>query len=48
MSTAASMTTETKPVYGRRDLVKAGALVLAEIERIDRAALAAQREGGAA
>jgi len=25
-----------KPTYGRRDLVKAGALILAEIERLDR------------
>ena len=25
-----------KPSYGRRDLVKAGALILAEIERLDR------------
>lgn len=25
-----------KPTYGRRDLVKAGALILAEIERMDR------------
>lgn len=33
-----------KPAYGRRDLVKAGALILAEIERIDRAA----EKGGAA
>lgn len=30
-----------KPAYGRRDLEKAGALILAEIERIDRAAIAA-------
>ncbi|MFM0330689.1 Lar family restriction alleviation protein [Paraburkholderia strydomiana] len=27
-----------KPAYGRRDLIKAGALILAEIERLDRAA----------
>lgn len=27
-----------KPTYGRRDLIKAGALILAEIERLDRAA----------
>ena len=31
-----------KPANGRRDLVRAGALILAEIERLDRAALAAQ------
>lgn len=31
-----------KPKAPRRDLVKAGALILAEIERIDRAAIAAQ------
>lgn len=30
-----------KPAYGRRDLVRAGALILAEIERLDRAILAA-------
>lgn len=30
-----------KPTYGRRDLVRAGALIIAEIERIDRAAIAA-------
>ena len=30
-----------KPTDRRRDLVKAGALILAEIERLDRAALAA-------
>ncbi len=29
-----------KPSYGRRDLIKAGALILAEIERIDRLAAA--------
>lgn len=33
-----------KPTYGRRDLVKAGALILAEIERLDRAGA----KGGAA
>ena len=33
-----------KPTNRRRDLVKAGALILAEIERLDRAALA--QEGG--
>jgi hypothetical protein len=38
-----------KPSGHRRNLEKAGALVLAEIERIDRAALAAQaKQGGAA
>lgn len=38
-----------KPTTPRRDLEKAGALILAEIERIDRAALAAQaKQGGAA
>ena len=31
----------------RRNLVKAGALILAEIERLDRAAIAAQRKGDA-
>ena len=36
-----------KPSTPRRDLVKAGALILAEIERLDRAALASA-EGGAA
>lgn len=35
-----------KPTDPRRDLVKAGALILAEIERLDRAALA--QEGGEA
>lgn len=37
-----------KPTDRRRDLVKAGALILAEIERIDRAALAqtAPEQGG--
>jgi hypothetical protein len=30
-----------KPAYGRRDLIKAGALILAEIERLDRRALTA-------
>lgn len=34
-----------KPKSRRRDLVKAGALILAEIERIDRAALRASNEG---
>lgn len=33
-----------KPTYGRRDLVKAGALILAEIERMDRSG----QKGGAA
>ncbi len=33
-----------KPTTRRRDLVKAGALILAEIERIDRAALAKEKE----
>lgn len=33
-----------KPTTRRRDLVKAGALILAEIERIDRAALAKEQE----
>ncbi|WP_199770999.1 hypothetical protein [Achromobacter sp. AONIH1] len=36
-----------KPTTPRRDLVKAGALILAEIERLDRAAIAAQRQGDA-
>lgn len=36
-----------KPGGTRRMLVKAGALILAEIERLDRAALAAQRGGAA-
>ena len=36
-----------KPSSPRRDLIKAGALILAEIERLDRAALAAQQKGGA-
>lgn len=36
-----------KPKRDRRDLVKAGALILAEIERLDRAS-AAPKEGGAA
>lgn len=31
-----------KPAYGRRDLVKAGALILAEIERLDRAGIGQQ------
>jgi hypothetical protein len=41
-----------KPDFGRRDLVKAGALIVAEIERLDRAAIAAapssaaDKEGG--
>jgi len=34
-----------KPKGGRRNLVKAGALILAEIERLDRAALAADQKG---
>jgi len=34
-----------KPADDRRNLVKAGALILADIERIDRAALAAKRGG---
>ncbi|MEJ0095151.1 MAG: hypothetical protein WDN46_17560 [Methylocella sp.] len=33
-----------KPTTRRRDLVKAGALILAEIERLDRAALQASKE----
>jgi hypothetical protein len=40
-----------KPKGKRRDLVRAGALILAEIERLDRAALAAaqpSKESGAA
>lgn len=36
-----------KPTTPRRNLVKAGALILAEIERLDRAAIEAQRKGGA-
>ncbi|QQB37949.1 DUF551 domain-containing protein [Achromobacter deleyi] len=36
-----------KPGAARRNLEKAGALILAEIERLDRAAIAAQRKGGA-
>lgn len=37
-----------KPSAGpRRNLVKAGALILAEIERLDRAAIAVQRQGDA-
>lgn len=36
-----------KPADRRRDLVKAGALILAEIERLDRAALRAIAEGRA-
>jgi hypothetical protein len=35
-----------KPGQRRRELVKAGALVLAEIERLDRAALSASQQGG--
>jgi hypothetical protein len=35
-----------KPSTPRRDLVKAGALIVAEIERIDRAALAQPEAGG--
>lgn len=35
-----------KPTEPRRDLVKAGALILAEIERLDRAALKAAMEAG--
>lgn len=31
-----------KPDFGRRDLIKAGALITAEIERLDRAAIAAE------
>jgi len=34
-----------KPTTPRRDLVKAGALILAEIERLDRAALQSHSEG---
>ena len=34
-----------KPGDRRRELVKAGALILAEIERIDRAAMSASKEG---
>lgn len=34
-----------KPSDARRNLVKAGALILAEIERLDRAAIAAQQTG---
>lgn len=38
-----------EPKFGtrRRDLIKAGALILAEIERLDRAAAAAPQKGGA-
>lgn len=36
-----------KPSTYRRNLEKAGALILAEIERLDRAAIAAQRQGDA-
>lgn len=36
-----------KPTSRRRDLVKAGALILAEIERLDRAALSPTTKGGA-
>ena len=35
-----------KPTTPRRDLIKAGALILAEIERLDRAALQSHPEGG--
>lgn len=35
-----------KPTDRRRDLVKAGALIIAEIERLDRAAVAASRSEG--
>lgn len=35
-----------KPAGTRRNLVKAGALILAEIERLDRAAIAAQQGKG--
>ncbi|ARC37850.1 hypothetical protein A6J80_17185 [Paracoccus yeei] len=35
-----------KPTGRRRDLVKAGALILAEIERLDRAALSPETDGG--
>jgi hypothetical protein len=35
-----------KPTHGRRDLVKAGALILAELERLDRAALSKPGEQG--
>ena len=35
-----------KPTTPRRDLVKAGALILAEIERLDRAALSPETDGG--
>ncbi|WP_314188815.1 hypothetical protein [Paracoccus yeei] len=35
-----------KPTEPRRDLVKAGALILAEIERLDRAALSPETDGG--
>lgn len=34
-----------KPTTYRRNLVKAGALILAEIERLDRAAIQAQKDG---
>lgn len=34
-----------KPRYPRRDLVKAAALIVAEIERLDRATLASQQGG---
>jgi hypothetical protein len=37
-----------KPTSRRRDLVKAGALILAEIDRIDRAALSQKETGDAA
>jgi hypothetical protein len=39
---------EFKPADPRRMLVKAGALILAEIERLDRAALAATEQKGGA
>lgn len=35
------------PAGRRRELIKAGALIVAEIERIDRAALRARQEGDA-
>jgi hypothetical protein len=35
-----------KPTTYRRDLIKAAALIVAEIERLDRAALRAQSEAG--
>ncbi|MFM0328214.1 hypothetical protein [Paraburkholderia strydomiana] len=36
-----------KPAYGRRDLIKAGALILAEIERVDRASATGAAKGEA-